>query len=155
MSVYHQYIGKQYYDFSINNIPLNLMDKIDDMDLPDFDRNMSEIEYSLNKKSGYIYIANNIHSGYFKVGMTRKNPYIRVKELNSAGVLHELDIVRFFQVKDISLERIIHHKLTTVYPASKFKEFFRLPLNLIEQIIEEEIRQFDLFLKTILPYYHK
>ena len=87
---------------------------------------------------------------YFKVGMTKyKNPYDRLKTVNSAGVFYELSFVG---------ETVIHQDLKKIITKNNqeliYKEFFNLPLNLIEHVINENIKLFDDFLEIVLGKYY-
>lgn len=144
MNLYQTYIKNNYKDFKQHKNP-NMI-TILGLDSVEHDIISSELMH----RNGYIYIANNNQFNYFKVGRTKKHPLERIKTLNSAGVLHELQLVRFFHVEDVILESFIHQSLTTIYPNAKYKEFFNLPLNLIENVIEEEIKTFNLFLSYAL-----
>lgn len=144
-TIYHNYISKQYLQYRDHNnsYPIKTL-SLDDVE---FDFLLEE----LDNRKGYIYIATNHINTYYKVGMTKQNPNKRLKSLNSAGVFYELNFVRIFPVPDIHIETYVHSTLMKIYPQSRYKEFFNLPLNLIENVIEEEIRHFNQFLTTILP----
>jgi hypothetical protein len=144
-TIYHNYISKQYLPYRDNNntYPLKTL-SLDDVEF-------SFLLEELDRRKGYIYIATNHINTYYKVGMTKQHPSKRLKSLNSAGVFYELNFVRVFPVPDIHIETYVHSNLIKIYPKSKYKEFFNLPLNLIENVIEEEIESFNEFLTTILP----
>lgn len=144
-TIYHNYISKQYLPYRDNNntYPLKTL-SLDDVEF-------SFLLEELDRRKGYIYIATNHINTYYKVGMTKQHPSKRLKSLNSAGVFYELNFVRVFPVPDIHIETYVHSNLIKIYPKSKYKEFFNLPLNLIENVIEEEIESFNKFLTTILP----
>lgn len=144
-TIYHNYISKQYLQYCDNNnsYPIKTL-SLDDVEL-DF------LLEELDRRKGYIYIATNHINTYYKVGMTKQNPSKRLKSLNSAGVFYELNFIRIFPVPDIHIETYVHSTLMKIYPQSRYKEFFNLPLNLIENVIEEEISLFNQFLTTVLP----
>lgn len=146
-TIYHNYISKQYLQCRNDNnfYPMKTL-SLDDVE---FDFLLEE----LDNRKGYIYIATNNINTYYKVGMTKQNPNKRLKSLNSAGVFYELNFVRIFSVPDIHIETYVHSTLMKIYPQSRYKEFFNLPLNLIENVIEEEISHFNQFLTTVLPKY--
>ena len=142
--IYHNYISKQYLKYRDNKTyPIKTL-SLDDVEF-------SFLLEELDNRKGYIYIATNHINTYYKVGMTKQHPNKRLKSLNSAGVFYELDFVRIFPVPDIHIENYVHSNLMKIYPESKYKEFFNLPLNLIENVIEEEIDSFNEFLTAILP----
>ena len=144
-SIYQKIIIQQYLKYRQDNSIILDVFSDDDMCLID------ELYDYLQSKSGYIYIANNNINSYYKVGMTKQHPS---KRLNSAGVFYELSFVRVFQTYDVFLEHLIHQTLYTLYPKAKFKEFFKLPLNLIEHIIQEELDRFHAFLSMFFPKHY-
>lgn len=146
-TTYHNYISKQYLQYRDNNNSY----PIKTLSLDDDDVELDFLLEELDRRKGYIYIATNHINTYYKVGMTKQHPSKRLKSLNSAGVFYELNFVRVFPVPDIHIETYVHSNLIKIYPKSKYKEFFNLPLNLIENVIEEEIESFNEFLTTILP----
>lgn len=147
-SIYQKIIIQQYLKYRQDNSIILDVFSDDDMCLID------ELYDYLQSKSGYIYIANNNINSYYKVGMTKQHPSKRLKSLNSAGVFYELSFVRVFQTYDVFLEHLIHQTLYDLHPKAKFKEFFKLPLNLIEHIIQEELDRFNSFLSMFFPKHY-
>ena len=148
--IYRTIVLKQYLLYKNNGYSLFNLDIFTlDNEYIHFDICYDFIINELNRRKGYIYIAGNSINNYYKVGMTKLNPHQRIKHLNSAGVFYELDMIRYFEVHDIVLEKIIHNDLKSIHSNSKYKEFFNLPLNMIETIIQEEINYFNIFLKLI------
>ena len=144
-TTYHNYISKQYLQYRDNNnsYPVKTL-SLDDVEF-------GFLLEELDRRKGYIYIATNYINTYYKVGMTKQHPSKRLKSLNSAGVFYELNFVRVFAVPDIHIETYVHSTLMKIYKKSRYKEFFNLPLNLIENVIEEEINLFNQFLTSVLP----
>lgn len=147
-SIYQKIIIQQYLKYRQDNSII--LDGFSDDDIFLID----ELYDYLQNKSGYIYIANNNINVYYKVGMTKQHPSKRLKSLNSAGVFYELSFVRVFKTYDVFLEHLIHQTLYDLYPKAKFKEFFKLPLNLIEHIIQEELDRFNSFLSMFFPKHY-
>ncbi len=95
-------------------------------------------------KSGHVYVISNIGSfgsNVFKIGMTRRlEPLERIKELGDASVPFPFDIHMMISCDDApALEHTIHralvkHQINRVNPR---KEFFRIDLDAIRQIVEE------------------
>lgn len=106
----------------------------------------------IEKRSGFIYVAAS-SSVYHKVGMTRKQPEERIRSLNSAGVLHDLQLIMAYPVYDVQIEKYIHQTLKQLTPYHH-KEHFALPVNVISKVIDEEHQKFLSFLKNIgLPLF--
>ncbi len=140
-----------YKELIINQL---ILDKINPItisnDYPHNDLCLDCINDYINENSGYIYIANNPNNKYYKVGMT-KNPIKRLKSLNSAGNLYHLNFIKIIETKDIHLENLIHKDLVQIgFSDIKIKEFFLLPLNLIENVINENVNAIN----SILAKYH-
>lgn len=115
-----------------------------------FDDCFDIIIKELERRNGYIYILDNKINNYYKVGMTRKMVHQRLKTLNSSGVFYDLENIRYFKVKDVFLEKVIHKDLLSIGGRNnKHKEFFNLPLNLIEHVIQDNIYLFNDFLNKI------
>jgi len=94
-------------------------------------------------KQGYVYIISNIGSfgsNVFKIGLTRRlNPLDRVKELGDASVPFLFDVHALIHVKDApALESTLHtiFKDYRVNKVNSRKEFFKVPLSSIKQVID-------------------
>lgn len=103
-----------------------------------------EIAKLQNGKAGTVYVISNLGSfgdNVFKVGMTRRlNPQDRVDELGDASVPFEFDVHSFIFSEDAAgLETELHRRLSAmrVNKINPRKEFFRLSLDEIEQIVQE------------------
>lgn len=118
-----------------------------------YDEIIDILHNEFHDRSGYIYILDNHINNFYKVGMTRKSVSERIKSLNSAGVFHHLSILSYYPVKDVFLEYVIHNDMLSIGGMHiRHKEFFDLPLNLIENIILENIKIFDEFLCKFHDY---
>jgi len=92
-----------------------------------------------------VYVISNLGSfgpDVFKVGMTRRlEPMDRVRELGDASVPFAFDVhAMIFSEDAVSLEYKLHQVLDQ-YRLNKInlrKEFFKLPLDMIEQIVLTE-----------------
>ncbi len=95
-----------------------------------------------NGKAGNVYVISNLGSfgdNVFKVGMTRRlEPMDRVRELGDASVPFSFDVhAMIFSEDAVSLENKLHEELSE-YRLNKVnlrKEFFKLPLEQIENIV--------------------
>ena len=112
------------------------------------DKNNSEIEKIEEKKqmtgAGYVYIISNIGSfgeEVFKIGVTRRdNPEDRINELSSASVPFRYDSHVFIFSKDaFGLEKELHERFDKqrVNKVNTRKEFFRISMDDVKQIVEE------------------
>lgn len=95
-------------------------------------------------KTGYVYVISNIGSfgeGIFKIGLTRRiEPTDRVRELGDASVPFPFDIHALIKSDEApTLEGKLHKKFVEmqVNKANRRKEFFRLSLNEIKQVVGE------------------
>ena len=112
------------------------------------DKNNEEIkkinEYKEKPGAGYVYIISNIGSfgeDVFKIGVTRRdNPEDRVRELSSASVPFRFDThVFIFSKNAYDLENELHERFDKqrVNKVNPRKEFFRISMDDIKQIVEE------------------
>lgn len=95
-------------------------------------------------KAGHVYIISNLGSfgdDVFKIGMTRRlEPMDRVKELGNASVPFEFDVHSFIYSQDaVGLENSLHKKFNQqrVNKVNLRKEFFRVPIDQLEQAVME------------------
>lgn len=81
--------------------------------------------YQQSKNSGYVYVISNVIYGkhIYKIGMTRrKNPYVRIKELNNAALTHDFDVhIMFKCINSYVTEQKLHSVLSQYHYS---KEFF-------------------------------
>lgn len=95
-------------------------------------------------KAGHIYVISNIGSfgeGVFKIGMTRRlEPMERISELGDASVPFPFDVHMMIAADNApELENKLHkachnHRVNKVNPR---KEYFRVPFEMIRQVVEE------------------
>lgn len=98
-----------------------------------------------NAKAGFIYIISNIGSfgeNIYKIGMTRRlEPMDRIKELSSASVPFEFDVHALIFSDDApALESLLHQHFRNleVNKVNHRKEFFKVKLAEIEQLVKEQ-----------------
>lgn len=112
------------------------------------EKNNLEIDKIEEKKemtgAGYVYIISNIGSfgeEVFKIGVTRRdNPEDRINELSSASVPFRYDSHVFIFSKDaFGLEKELHERFDKqrVNKVNTRKEFFRITMEDVKQIVEE------------------
>jgi len=106
-------------------------------------------------KRGKVYIISNVGSfgeGVFKIGMTRRIDHEeRIKELGDASVPFEFDVHAIIQSDNVpELEKNLHRNLTfhRVNKSNWRKEFFKVPLEKLRKIIEEEGHETEWTLKA-------
>lgn len=107
------------------------------------------IEYHIHKKSGIVYVAmpeNN--NSILKIGRTKKSIADREKTLNTAGLPDKLKIVAWVKSLDSYMtESFIHQRLKEKHYN---KEFFKVSIDEVENVIKESAIQTDLFLNRLL-----
>lgn len=109
------------------------------------DVSLADVEYrQANEKAGYVYIISNIGAfgpDVFKIGMTRRlNPQERIDELGGASVPFRFDVHAFIFSDDApKLEAALHKAFSDkrVNAMNNRKEFFRVSLKEIEQVVKE------------------
>ena len=94
-------------------------------------------------KAGHVYVISNVGSfgeGVFKIGMTRRlEPTDRVRELGDASVPFPFDVHMMISCEDAPLlENSLHRELhkQRMNRVNFRKEFFRVDLELIRQVVE-------------------
>lgn len=102
------------------------------------------LEREANARAGFVYIISNIGSfgdGVYKIGMTRRlEPMDRIKELSSASVPFEFDVHAMIFADDApALETALHQHFEkqSVNRVNLRKEFFRVSLDEIEQVVKD------------------
>lgn len=130
-----------------NDKILALQAKIDELNakLLKVNEHKEEIINRQNGKAGNVYVISNIGSfgdNVFKVGMTRRlEPMDRINELGDASVPFKFDVhAMIFSEDAVSLETKLHSILNDkrVNKVNLKKEFFRISLDEIEQIVLSE-----------------
>ncbi|RYY90188.1 MAG: DUF4041 domain-containing protein [Chitinophagaceae bacterium] len=107
-------------------------------------RRQRAISMAQMTKAGHIYVISNIGSfgdDVYKIGMTRRlEPMDRVKELGDASVPFQFDVHAIIYSENApQLEAALHRKFTErrVNQVNGRKEFFQVPLQQIEDFINE------------------
>lgn len=114
-------------------------------ELKKIDNERSELDYRVrNAKAGFVYVISNIGAfgeDVYKIGMTRRlEPLDRIKELSSASTPFPYDIhAMIFSENAPALENELHKafKDKRVNKVNNRKEFFRVSLKEIEEIVRE------------------
>ena len=109
------------------------------------DVSMQQVDYrAANQKAGYVYIISNIGSfgeNVYKIGMTRRlEPMDRIDELGDASVPFDFDVhALIFSDNAPALEAALHHAFEDrkVNMVNTRREFFRVTLDEIEQVVRE------------------
>lgn len=111
-------------------------------------------EWKEKPGAGYVYIISNIGSfgeGVFKIGVTRRdNPEERIRELSSASVPFRFDThVFIFSKNAYDLESELHERFDNqrVNKVNMRKEFFRISIDDVKKIVEENKGQVHSFIE--------
>lgn len=115
------------------------------------------LEREQNTRAGFVYVISNIGSfgeNVYKIGMTRRlEPMDRVKELGDASVPFEFDVhAMIFSDDAPALEAILHQHFRDreVNKVNHRKEFFRVPLREIEEVVKENFNATVTFTEVAL-----
>ena len=110
-----------------------------------------------NTRAGFVYVISNIGSfgeNVYKIGMTRRlEPMDRVKELGDASVPFEFDVhAMIFSDDAPALETILHQHFRDreVNKVNHRKEFFRVSLREIEEVVKENFNATVTFTEVAL-----
>jgi len=89
------------------------------------------------QESGYIYcLSNESYSDKYKIGCTKHDPFIRIKQLNTTGVPTPFKLEFAKRVMNYSdKEKEIHNKLD-IHRVNKNREFFKINLSSIRELFE-------------------
>jgi hypothetical protein len=108
------------------------------------ERGRKALSMAQQTKRGHVYIISNIRSfgeNVYKVGLTRRlDPVERVRELGDASVPFPFDVHAMLKSKDApGLETALHRHFIEkqVNKVNKRKEFFRVTLNEIREIVDK------------------
>lgn len=111
-------------------------------------------EWKEKPGAGYVYIISNIGSfgkDVFKIGVTRRdNPEDRIRELSNASVPFRFDAhVFIFSKNAYDLESQLHERFNDrrVNKMNMRKEFFRITIDDVKQIVEENKGQVHSFVE--------
>ena len=126
-----------------------------EMKLEETKKNKEDVLYRVqNTRAGYVYIISNIGSfgeNVFKIGMTRRlEPMDRVKELGDASVPFTFDVHGMIFSEDApTLENALHKAFTErrLNKVNERKEFFRVDLKEIENVVKKNHNKTVLFTK--------
>lgn len=112
------------------------------------------LEREANARAGYVYVISNIGSfgeDIYKIGMTRRlEPLDRIKELSSASVPFEFDVHAMIFSEDApALETTLHQTFEkqSVNRVNLRKEFFKVPLEEIENVVKSKFNNTATFTK--------
>lgn len=101
---------------------------------------------TFNNKAGYVYIISNegsLGKDIIKIGVTRRlEPMERIKELSGAAVPFDYSVNAFiFSVDAFNTEARLHQQFRgyEVNKVNHQKEFFRVPIGLVEDYVKQEI----------------
>jgi hypothetical protein len=107
-------------------------------------------------KSGHVYIISNLGSfgeDVYKIGMTRRlEPMDRVKELGDASVPFTFDLhAMIFSENAPELENLLHKEFDDrrINKVNNRKEYFKVSLDEIEQVIIDKYEKEVDFIKVI------
>lgn len=107
------------------------------------EKNQRALSMAQQTRHGHVYVISNIGSfgeNIYKVGMTRRlEPMDRVKELGDASVPFPFDVHAIIESDDApALETELHRQLALaqVNKVNPRKEFFRVPISDIKDIVE-------------------
>ncbi len=109
-------------------------------------------------KSGHIYIISNIGSfgeNIYKIGMTRRTPEERVRELNAASVPFPFDIHAKIRCENVpEIENLLHKHFRdrSVNKVNVGKEFFRVTLEEIVSAVEKIAEETQLLDKSKIQF---
>lgn len=124
--------------------------------LSELDREIKEMDYrEANKKAGYVYIISNIGAfgeNVYKIGMTRRlEPMDRIDELSNASVPFKFDVhAMIFSDDAPKLEAALHRAFDNrkINMVNNRKEFFRVGLNEIEEVVKRNYEKVVEFCKV-------
>ncbi|MDE6730890.1 MAG: DUF4041 domain-containing protein [Oscillospiraceae bacterium] len=110
-----------------------------------------------NTRAGFVYIISNVGSfgeNIYKIGMTRRlDPMDRINELSSASVPFAFDVhAMIFSDDAPALETMLHNRFDDkrINLVNKRKEFFRVSLEEIENVVKSEFNATVTFTKVAL-----
>lgn len=108
------------------------------------EKNQRALSMAQQTRRGHVYIISNIGSfgeNVFKIGLTRRlEPLDRIKELGDASVPFGFDVHAMISSEDApALEYALHKKFESrqVNKINSRKEFFRLGIKEIKEVVEE------------------
>lgn len=113
-------------------------------------------------KSGHVYVISNVGAfgtSVFKIGMTRRlDPHDRVRELGDASVPFPFDVHMMISCNDAPrLENELHRAFhqTRLNKVNPRKEFFKVDIQAIRKVVEENHGQVDYVADPEALEYHQ
>lgn len=107
-------------------------------------KNQRAISMAQQTRAGHVYVISNVGSfgdDVFKIGMTRRlEPIERVQELGDASVPFSFDVhAMIFSDDAPALEKELHRRFgeTQLNLVNPRKEFFKVPVKEIKQVVDE------------------
>lgn len=124
--------------------------------IADLQKAQEQVDYrAANQKAGYVYIISNIGAfgeNVYKIGMTRRlEPQERIDELGDASVPFQFDVhAMIFSDDAPKLEAALHHAFEDrkVNMVNTRREFFRVTLEEIEEVVRENYDKTVEFIRT-------
>ncbi len=113
-----------------------------------------ELTIAQQTKKGHVYIISNVGSfgeGIYKIGLTRRDPQVRVDELGGASVPFEFDIHGVIETENApALEHTLHKQFLAmqVNKTNPRKEFFRVALKDIRTEVDKLMKGEDFTIKS-------
>jgi hypothetical protein len=85
---------------------------------------------------GYVYCLSNLSfdKDIYKIGFTKKDPYIRINQLNTTGVPVPFKLEIAKKVKHYKLKENAIHTMLSKYRVNNKREFFKIELQEIHNI---------------------
>lgn len=92
----------------------------------------------MDNTTGYIYCFSNpsYENGTYKIGCTHVEPILRAKQLHTTGVPQPFKVELSKKVKNYYNTEKKIHKLLSEHRVNENREFFKIPLDKIENIFE-------------------
>ncbi|MEL6615500.1 MAG: GIY-YIG nuclease family protein, partial [Bacteroidota bacterium] len=113
-------------------------------------------------RAGHVYVISNVGSfgeNVYKIGMTRRlDPMDRVRELGDASVPFRFDVHAIIYSDDApGLEAELHRQFDTkrVNRVNTRKEFFRVPLDEVARVVQENHGEIEFTLAAEAEEYRK
>jgi hypothetical protein len=106
---------------------------------------VNEVEVFDNENAGYIYVMRQPthEENIFKVGLTKRSPEERRKELSNTSSVDKFFVINSYYTKDcVKAEKQIHKNLET-YRLSARREFFMCDLKIILDTCEKIIKEIN------------
>lgn len=99
-----------------------------------------------------IYLANQIGTQFFKIGITKKDPTIRVKELQIGNATELILITSFTTKHGFKLETALHNRYVLQQVNSEWFEFTDEEISLFIDVCTKLEESFDVLKKYNNPF---